>query len=136
MDALTRQIRRRQWLQIIEACSSRSKGTTTKQWCLDHDIDRRQFYYWQAKFRSEAAAGTQDSVMVPARADDGCTGITAGFVDITDALVSPDTSPVSAPHILSLVPELMIQADELKIYISSAIQQRTLETVLQAIRHA
>ena len=136
MDALTRQIRRGQWLQIIKACSSRSEGTTTKQWCQDHDVDRRQFYYWLAKFRREAATGIPASGMVPSCADAACAGITAGFVDITDTLVAPETGTEPAPDILSLVPELMIQADELKIYISSAIQQRTLETVLQAIRHA
>lgn len=66
MDALTRQILRNQWLQIIKACSSRPKGTTTKQRCQDHDIDHRQLYYWLRKFRSEAAAETDSAVSAKA----------------------------------------------------------------------
>ena len=80
MDALTRQIRRSQWLQIVEACSNRNKGVTAKQWCQDHDIDRRQLYYWLAKFRNEAAAKIQDSnTLLPAQAESACTGVT-GFL--------------------------------------------------------
>ena len=135
MDKLTRQIRRSQWLQIIEACSIRPKGTTTKQWCQDHDIDRRQLYYWLQKFRSEAAAEIESAVSaetvvspIPA---------SAGFVDITDSLGLTDSGKQEADAgVCPLVPELMIQTDDLRIYVSGAIQQRTLETVMKVIRHA
>lgn len=134
MDALTRQIRRSQWLQIIEACSNRPKGTTTKQWCLDHDIDRRQLYYWLQKFRSEAAA---ELSAVSAETAVSPVPVSAGFVDITDSLGITDSGKQDFDTgVRPLVPELMIQADDLRIYVSGAIQQRTLETVMQVIRRA
>ncbi len=135
MDALTRQVRRSHWLQIIEACSNRPKGTTTKQWCQDHDIDRRQLYYWLKKFRSEAAAEIESAVsaktVVPP------IPVSAGFADITDLLGFTNSGKQETDAgVCPLVPELMIQADDLRIYVSGAIQQRTLETVMQVIRRA
>jgi len=134
MDALTRQVRRSHWLQIIEACSNRPKGTTTKQWCQDHDIDRRQLYYWLQKFRSEAAA---ELSAVSAETAVPPVPVSAGFVDITDSLGITDSGKQDFDTgVRPLVPELMIQADDLRIYVSGAIQQRTLETVMQVIRRA
>ncbi len=134
MDALTRQVRRSHWLQIIEACSNRPKGTTTKQWCQDHDIDRRQLYYWLQKFRSEAAA---ELSAVSAETAVSPVPVSAGFVDITDSLGITDSGKQDFDTgVRPLVPELMIQADDLRIYVSGAIQQRTLETVMQVIRRA
>ncbi len=132
MDLLTRKVRHEQWLRLIEACNNRGKGITKKQWCLDHGIDRRQLYYWQRKFRNETALAAGAPLFSGANPVN--TPVSSTFVDITDSLRTYEKR-MSDPGIDSqaLVPELMIQAGDLRIYISGAVQARTLETVMKVI---
>ena len=46
---ITRDLRMRNWMQIIEQCQA--SGLTTKDFCAQHSIKTKQYYYWQHKIR-------------------------------------------------------------------------------------
>ena len=51
MDEIVHNVRRQQWLSIIQACNA--SGQSKNQWCDENGIDRRKFYHWQKKLRTE-----------------------------------------------------------------------------------
>lgn len=65
MDRITHDIRRSNWLEILNRSQQRPVHTTIKQWCLDNGISEKSYYYWQRKFRQEAAG----QVSVPSATD-------------------------------------------------------------------
>ena len=43
MDKITSDVRRQQWLDIIQACNA--SGLTKKAWCEQNGINIKSFYY-------------------------------------------------------------------------------------------
>ncbi len=126
MDKNSYKVRREQWLRIVMECNSRDQSIPKIQWCRMNGVNIKSFYYWQHQFRNElliqvAASATQ----IPA------------FVDITSqvsrsALISEEV--VSAER--TLIPELMIQSGDFRVYVSGAVHEQTLDTVMKVLRHA
>ena len=54
MDQSTHDVRRTNWLNIIEQCQKRPENMTVKQWLADNGIKEKSYYYWLRKFRKEA----------------------------------------------------------------------------------
>ena len=52
MDKSTHEVRCKQWSQIIRECLA--SGQSKKQWCIDHGVSEKQFYYWQRILRNES----------------------------------------------------------------------------------
>ena len=53
MDQSTHDVRRNNWLNIIEQCQQRPENMTVKQWLADNGIKEKSYYYWLRKFRKE-----------------------------------------------------------------------------------
>lgn len=51
MDKITHEMRLIQWTPIIREC--RSSSMTVKSWCIENNVDEKQFYYWQRRVREE-----------------------------------------------------------------------------------
>lgn len=60
MQAMTakRQYNLQTWSSIIREC--KSSGMYVKDWCLEHDVNVQQFYYWQRQIR-EALGSSLES---------------------------------------------------------------------------
>lgn len=54
MDQLTHNVRRANWLNIINHCQERPANIITRQWLKDNNIKEKAYYYWQRKFRKES----------------------------------------------------------------------------------
>lgn len=54
MDQLTHNVRRANWLNIINQCQERPANVTVRQWLKDNDIKEKTYYYWLRKFRKES----------------------------------------------------------------------------------
>lgn len=54
MDQLTHNVRRANWLNIINHCQERPTNIITRQWLKDNNIKEKSYYYWQRKFRKES----------------------------------------------------------------------------------
>ena len=52
MDKITYEMRLKQWIPIVHEC--RKSGATVKSWCLENNVNVKQFYYWQRRVRQEA----------------------------------------------------------------------------------
>lgn len=42
------------WTPIIREC--RTSGMTVKAWCLENNVNEKQFFYWQRKVREEISS--------------------------------------------------------------------------------
>lgn len=51
MDKITHEMRLIQWAPIIREC--RSSSMTVKSWCIENNVNEKQFYYWQCRVREE-----------------------------------------------------------------------------------
>ena len=47
--------RKQQWTQIIRECQN--SGLSNKEYCRQHGIAEKTYYYWLRKLRAEAAEG-------------------------------------------------------------------------------
>ena len=54
MDQLTHNVRRANWLNIINHCQEQPANIITRQWLKDNNIKEKSYYYWQRKFRKES----------------------------------------------------------------------------------
>lgn len=54
MDQLTHNVRRANWLNIINHCQERPANIITRQWLKDNNIKEKSYYYWQRKFHKES----------------------------------------------------------------------------------
>lgn len=54
MDQLTHNVRRANWLNIINQCQEQPANITVRQWLKDNGIKEKSYYYWLRKFRKES----------------------------------------------------------------------------------
>ena len=64
MDQLTHNVRRTNWLNIINQCQERPANITVRQRLKDNDIKEKSYYYLLRKFRKES----YDQMQLPATA--------------------------------------------------------------------
>ena len=50
MDQITHNVRRNQWLNIVNACQSRTDNSTVREWLKANGIAYKSYYYWLRKF--------------------------------------------------------------------------------------
>ena len=62
MDQSTHDVRRANWLNIVNQCKERPANVSIKQWLADNGIKEKAYYYWLRKFRKEA----YDKMQIPA----------------------------------------------------------------------
>lgn len=55
MDKITQEVRLANWTNLIQDCLS--SGLSKKQWCLENQVNEKQFYYWQRRVREEVYKG-------------------------------------------------------------------------------
>lgn len=77
MDQSTHDVRRANWLNIVNQCQNRPANMSVKQWLAENDIKENAYYYWLRKFRKEAYDQMQLPV-VTTQAD-------VAFAEVTDA---------------------------------------------------
>ncbi len=61
MDVATAAIRYQRWVQVIQDWSN--SGLSKRDYCQQHEIDEKQFYYYQRRIRAVIAARTEQPVL-------------------------------------------------------------------------
>ena len=126
MDQEALQIRRSQWERII--IEGNKATISKKEWCKQNGISEKSFYYWQRKIRKQATKALETSKAVPVPAP--CSA----FVELPFPSVPQSfREPVQSPGV---PPELIIQVGDCRIYVTGAVQEHTLCTVMKVIRNA
>lgn len=124
MDQKAYEIRRSRWERII--LEGNRAPVSKKEWCRQNGINEKSFYYWQKKIRM-AAIENANSVQAIAPSN------TSSFVEIPFRENSY-SSEDSSLHVSS--PELMLQVNDCRIFITGSIQENTLRTVMKVVRNA
>ena len=127
MDQSTHDVRRANWLNIVNQCQGRPVGMSVKQWLVENDIKEKAYYYWLRKFRKEA----YNQMQLPT---------VAAKADVTFAEV---TMPVVAECIRDKIPKVphdstvaVIRCGGLTIELSNDISEKLLSHLLQEVTHA
>ena len=61
MDSLTHNVRRANWLNIINQCQERPANVTVRQWLKDNDINEKFYYYWLRNYDNDGRYGASAS---------------------------------------------------------------------------
>jgi transposase-like protein len=76
---VTNQYRLNKWTEIVR--ERINSGKTVAEWCADHDIDPKRYYYWLRRVRAAAcealpSLGTGNNPIVPVNIPAPITGTT------------------------------------------------------------
>lgn len=127
MDQSTHDVRRANWLTIVNQCQTRPSGTSVKQWLAENDIKEKAYYYWLRKFRKEA----YNQMQLPATAT--TTEVAFAEVTIPVPVAVPDTTNEKFPD---TSPAAVIKCNGLTIELSNDISEGLLSRLLQEVVHA
>ena len=129
MDQTAAAIRRAQGEQIV--LEANNSAIPKNAWCKQNGIKEKAFYYWQRKFRKEAAASAESA---PAAA---VPAAKSAFVELTVPAAPAETaSSVQEPFQKEFIPEILLQVGDCRLFITGAVRKQTLNTVMQVIRNA
>lgn len=125
MDQITHNVRRTQWLSIINACQNRSEGTTVKAWLAENGIKNKAYYYWLRKFRKEAYAKIESSTarQLPD------TGVS--FAELSVPKSDQDNS-----FQLTFNPDAVIKSGDCVIALSNSISRSLLKGIMEGLCNA
>ncbi len=127
MDQSTHDIRRTNWLNIVNQCQNRPSDMSVKQWLAENDIKEKAYYYWLRKFRKEA----YDQMQLPA----GFAKTEVAFAEVTMSLPVSDSGSTTEKT-LDASPAAVIKCSGLTIELSNNISEVLLSHLLKEIHHA
>jgi len=123
MDQITHDIRRQNWLNIVNACQNRPEGINAHQWLADNGIKEKAYYYWLRKFRREAANENQLSVVN--------TSSEVSFVEMPLSTLNMNGSAVvSTSSVATIIKNGMT------VEISNSISEQLLSVLIREVFHA
>lgn len=125
MDQSTHNVRRTNWLNIVNQCQERPSDISAKQWLADNGIKEKAYYYWLRKFRKEAC----ERMQVPAAAQ-------SAEVSFTEISIPMDNPSRPMPCTLHSEPVAVIKYGSISIEISNDISEAILSRLLQEAAHA
>lgn len=126
MDQLTHNVRRAQWIGIINACQSRPEGTTVKAWLATNNVKEKAYYYWLRKFRREAYAKLKT---------ESCEQLPGSSTSFTEIPV-PETLTRAEDMSFSFTPDAIIKTEDYVIALSNSISGSLLNGIMEGLNHA
>lgn len=126
MDQLTHNVRRANWLNIINQCQERPANVTVRQWLKDNDIKEKSYYYWLRKFRKES----YDQMQLPATAEDP---VQISFVEFA---APASEKAASTQESLNSTTTAVIRNGAITLEISNDISEALLSLLLKEVIHA
>jgi len=126
MDQLTHNVRRANWLNIINQCQERPANVTVRQWLKDNDIKEKSYYYWLRKFRKES----YDQMQLPVVAEEPAEISFVEFAAPTSEKV------VSTQDSLNSTTTAVIRHGAITLEISNDISEAVLSLLLKEVIHA
>lgn len=127
MDQFTHDVRRANWLNIVNQCQSRPSDMSVKEWLAENGIKEKAYYYWLRKFRKEA----YNQMQLPATAN--TTEIAFAEVTMPVPNAGPDTTSV---NVTDISPTAVVKCNGITIEFSNNISEELLSHLLQEVFHA
>ena len=125
MDQSTHEIRRTNWMNIINQCKNRPENMTAKQWLADNGINDKSYYYWLRKIRLEA----YEQLNVPAVTQ-------STEVSFAEIPLPTNEDSSSAWNESNSKPVAIIKCGNLSIGLSNDISEELLHRLLKETSHA
>ena len=126
MDQLTHNVRRANWLNIINQCQERPANVTIRQWLKDNDIKEKSYYYWLRKFRKEL----YNQMQLPSISEDHSQ---ISFVEFKAPALE---KVVSTQDSLKSTTTAVIRHGTITLEISNDISEEVLSLLLKEVIHA
>lgn len=138
MDNRVNSIRLEQWRQIIN--EQLNSGVTVKDWCSQHDITPRQFYYWKKKLIDQALDSMQDENRSGRSLPSVQSGTEAAFAEqavVFSELREPDFPGQTCSEHDAFSPQdgLVIRYGAFAVVARGSVNESNLEKVLRVISH-
>jgi len=114
MDKITHEMRLMQWVPIIREC--RGSGMTVKAWCLENNVNEKQFYYWQRRIREEAFDSLKNTG----------SQIQTNFVQLPVPIDSSRNTP-------AFVADMVIHIGDNLLELSNTVSEELLSMVLKVM---
>ena len=120
MDAqeMTQEFRIKQWGDIIEECSN--SGMTKINWCKEHRINLKSYYYWQNKVRKLAG----EKYAIIQSIDQG----------ITNAKPESVFTEIKIPRYETAMPAITVRLAEAEIEIHNGADACVIENTIRALK--
>lgn len=112
------------WTPIIKAC--KSSGMTTKAWCKEHQVDIKQFYYWQRVVRETLCSQLEDDECLPTRL---VHSLTPTFVPLKEQHTPQEVTR------LSFQPDMVIRSGDIRIELTNDTSMKLLADVMKVMHH-
>lgn len=135
MDKQTRQIREAYWRDIVLEASRQEKGTK-HEWCEKSGISERALFYWQRKFRNQAAK----QMLIAENDQSECIAVTQDspkFVELASSVENAAQMQTSdtTDHD-DFQSSIMLQTGNVRMFIANNVSEAVLTTVLKAVHNA
>lgn len=121
VDKIAHEIRAQEWFSIIQTCNS--SGLPKRQWCEEHGIRLRQFFYWQKKIRAELykEAKEKKTELVPVSPRQSAAPASS-FAEIP-------TTPIAVTQGDPFQPDAVIKVGNISIEIANTATSELLERI-------
>lgn len=127
MDQSTHDIRRANWLNIVNQCQARPDNISVSKWLAANGIKEKAYYYWLRKFRKEAYSQMQLPVTTQTTE--------VSFAEINMS-AGTNLSSYSAESDKVIIPAAVIKRNGLTIELSNDISDGLLSRLLLEVTHA
>jgi hypothetical protein len=108
------------WATIIQEC--RATGMSVKDWCLENNVNKDQYFYWQRKIRKQLCASVENSN-------------SAKDPSITFAQVQLTNSRNESLQKVSFSAEMIVNVGGCQLQINNDTSPKLLETVLKVLQN-
>lgn len=126
MDQLTHNVRRANWLYIINHCQERPANIITRQWLKDNNIKEKSYYYWQRKFRKESYDQMQLLAVTEEPAE----------ISFVEFAAPTSKKAASTQDSLNSTTTAVIRHGAITLEISNDISEAVLSLLLKEVIHA
>lgn len=106
------------WAATIQEC--RATGMSVKDWCLENNVNKAQFFYWQRKIRKQLCTSVENSAKDPS---------------ITFAPVQLTNYRNESLQKVSFSAEMIVNVGGCQLQINNDTSPKLLETVLKVLQN-
>ena len=110
-----------EWREIVWEC--RHSGQRVGQWCKEHGISDKTFFYWQRKLREDAYISTIESSALPAVKD--ISAPTTSPIDFVEVKIPEQNAAVSTVF----RPDIIIRKNSFSLEISNTVSPELLSMI-------
>ena len=128
MDNSTREVRLAHWSAVVSECQNRPAGMTINEWCTEHGISDKQYYYWQRQVRKVTYDQMVAEQNLPAASS-------AGAVTFT-AIPLPQQSREPSAALNGFVPDAVLRAGKVTVALSNSASSQLIRQIMEAAAYA